>query len=214
MHGNGTVGCVAMAGLAIRTSVDGIDKMIASLQGLNRTLRNRVSRRIVMAASKEVSKAAKSLAPRGTGTLQRSQGVVIRTYGGVNHRRFVGVIGARSGYLKGRGFKLAQRETDRGKRNMGAALYQHLVIGGTRPHFLTKGSKKMRARKTLRGKFGQLLIGVRTLLSNIGTRKMHPGARPNPFLQRALQASKSQAFEAAKREFIAGLTGFRQGQAG
>ena len=200
-----------MAGLAIRTSVDGVDHLVQQLQGLNRTLRNRVSRRIAVAASKAVATAAKSFAPRGTGTLQRSQGVVIRTYGGVNHRRFVGVIGARSGYLKGRGFKLAQRETDRGKRNIGAAVYQHLVIGGTRPHFLNKGARLIRKSKVSTGRVIRVGEALRMSTGVIGKRKMHPGARPNPFLQRALQASKSQAFDAAKREFANGLSETKRG---
>lgn len=195
------------SGLAIRTSISGIDNIIKSMQNLNRTLRNRVSRRVVMAASKVIATTAKSFAPRGTGALQRSMGVVIRTYGGVNHRRFVGVIGARSGFLKGRGFKLARRQTDKGMRNMGPALYQHLVIGGTKPHYIAKGAQAMRVRKTQKGRLEQANIGLRTLMVTAADRRMHPGARPNPFLQRALSASKGQAFKAATREFVGGLTG-------
>ena len=62
-------------------------------------------------------------------------------------------------------------ETIDGRRHV-PALYLHLVMGGTKPHAITS-------------KPYVPLLGLR--VSN------HPGTKPNPFLQRAFEATKAEA---------------------
>jgi HK97 gp10 family phage protein len=67
--------------------------------------------------------------------------------------------------------------------------YFHLVIYGTAAHAISRGARM--ARKITRMVKGKLKTYSQRAKNQAG--KMHPGAKPNPFLERALQSSKSAA---------------------
>lgn len=99
-----------------------------------------------------VNKASKATAPVRTGSLKRSLGVKVKAY---PSGVIIGVVEPRKGNPK----KPPKRGTN--VKNIDPRFYAHLVEFGTKPHSVQKGA---------------------SVRKKIGTGKMHPGARPKPFL--------------------------------
>lgn len=88
-------------------------------------------------------------------------------------------IDRKSGKVIGR-VRPKATKTEKGKGHSKAAAYLHLVIRGTKPH----------------GIGGPVVIG-----GQIVSRVQHPGARPNPFMDRAAQAAFTPSVAAFTRKF-------------
>jgi hypothetical protein len=69
--------------------------------------------------------------------------------------------------------------------------YLHMIVYGTAAHAISRGARM--ARKITRMVKGKLKTYKQKEKSQAG--KMHPGSKPNPFLERALQSSKSAALQ-------------------
>ncbi len=158
--------------LAIKGKLDGLAELTAKLSGARRTIRNKVLRKAVNAATQEGLNGVKGSyklsagkAKRGhkkyvrSGQLKRSLGRKTKTYdSGV----VVGVIGPRKGYaIVWNGQKIDP------------VKYAHLVNADTRAHSLAKGA---RLRK------GQQPPGPG-----------HPGTKGIQFMQLGWAAAKTRA---------------------
>lgn len=142
-------------------------------------IQKRVLRAAIAAAASPVNKAAKGFAPVETRALKRSIGIKVKTY---KSGAIVAVVGVR------RGDKY--QSFDKQGRLRIPAFYQHLVHGGTKPHPLNKG---VTLRDIARGKARKVT-------------RMHPGAKANPFLEKAWNASKAQSMAAVERVAAAKTT--------
>lgn len=134
----------------------------------------------VKAGAKLIQGAAKARAPKrkGSGALRQSLG--IKSVKGSKGRTLsFAVIGPRKKVAK-------MVPVGRGGRKVRAvpAYYAHLVEGGTKPHRLSKGAKVARRGKAASGQDAGAL---------------HPGAKPQPFLGPAFDATKDRAKEEAQR---------------
>lgn len=142
-------------------------------------LQKKVLRSAIAAGASPVSKAAKGFAPVETGALKRSIGIKTKTY---SSGTVIAVIGVR------RGVKF--QSVDRHGRKRIPMFYQHLVHGGTQQHPLDVGV-------TMR----DLAKGKKRLIT-----RMHPGAKANPFLTKAWNASKTKSVAAINRVVAAKTT--------
>ena len=79
--------------------------------------------------------------------------------------------------------------------------YLHLVIYGTASHAISRGARM--ARKLTRMVKGKLKTYKQKEKSQAG--KMHPGAKPNPFLERALNSSREAALRIVRDGMSANL---------
>ena len=125
-----------MANAAIRTSVKGVPEAQAALAKFDKRIRTKVLRQAVTKATKLVTKAARRLAPRDTGSLQKAIGERVRTYR--DSGMVVGIAGARSKLrfrvIEARRRKQAKR-VKRGEPTDGTrrpVRYLHLVVRGTK----------------------------------------------------------------------------------
>ena len=151
------------------------------LLALGRTLRNRILRKAVRAGAKPVRQAAKRLAPKLTGATAASLTVRIST-----HKR-TGTVYAVVGPQRRYQFKR------KGKvRSVGTPTkIAHLILFGTRPHSLKSGDSLGRTRVSKR-------TGKAVITPFRQTGRRHPGAKANPFLQRAWAEEMGPALAAMK----------------
>jgi hypothetical protein len=128
---------------------------------LNELQTRSASLKAVRAGIKIVQSAAKSAAPKRGGDLRRAQGIKA-VKGKKGKTTSFAVQGAKTAYVR-----------FRKGRKIKPSKYDHLVIGGAKAHF-------MPYRK-----------GFGVLKSQAGVKKMHPGARANPYRARAYAGVKS-----------------------
>lgn len=142
------------------------DKALAKkLSMLSASHQRKISRPAIRAASAEVRKAAKRLAPRGdTGLLRKSIKNVVRTTHGIVYA----VIGPAVGF----------KQVVNGK-NVDPANYGQLVEYGTQAHTISPKGRK--------GTVGTLRIGQKHLAGEV----QHPGAKAKPFLRPAFDQTPS-----------------------
>lgn len=117
----------------IRGRIEGLEQTIQRLDGLKKSVRNRILKKATRQAARVVLKAAKAKCPAETGWLKKSLGIKV----GVSRRkgRVYGLIGPRTTEVKDK--KTGQRKlTSFGKRIMASgtkrrpAHYAHLVEFG------------------------------------------------------------------------------------
>lgn len=130
---------------------------------------------------KIINRAAKAFAPRKLKHLYRAQGTKAKKGNKTKTGAFA-VQGAKTKYKK---LVKAGRRSQTGMRRIIPAKYDHLVIGGTRPHSIRKGT---RLERTVKRKGKEKLL--RAIGQGVG--KPHPGGRPNPYRQRAYNSVKRQ----------------------
>lgn len=122
---------------AIKARLEGVETALAALGEVARTVRNKVLRKAVNAASRLVLDAARALVPKDTGMLRKSLGVRIQTYRGSG--KVVAVIGPRTGYTRTRS---GTQQTALGRKiketGRNPSKYAHLVEYG---HALVRGGK-------------------------------------------------------------------------
>lgn len=135
---------------------------------------------------KLINKAAKAFAPKKLKHLYRAQGT--KTVKGKKGKTVsFAVQGSKSKYVK---FARAGRRATVSNRRIRPALYDHLVIGGTRPHSIRKGSRlAQKRRKKFTAEIGQ------------GVGKPHPGAKPNKYRERAYNSVKAEVGEVILAEY-------------
>lgn len=141
--------------------VTGDKEITAHLEALDKSFARRIIRKGVRKGIQIGAKMAKPYAPKKSGTLRKSIGSKVSKAKGGT--RVAGVVGARYGFEK---------------NGQDPTKYQHLVNRGTKPHSIAPKTKKVMAFRA----------GGRTLFSQTST---HPGTRPNAFLTRAYNASRS-----------------------
>jgi hypothetical protein len=73
------------------------------------------------------------------------------------------------------------------------AFYDHVVMGGTAPHSVSKGQRLEQKQKV--NKKGRLY--GKAIAQTDQTGRQHPGARANPYRKRAWESAKSEAGKAA-----------------
>ena len=80
----------------IKGTVDGLQSILKSIDGLNKSLKNKLLRRALGEAGKLILKVAKTRAPRETGILKKSLGRKVKIYRqtGVG----VAIVGPRTGF--------------------------------------------------------------------------------------------------------------------
>lgn len=202
------------------------------LQELTDSLQDKVIRAAITKACKEVVRAAKAMVPVEYGHLKKSIGYVVRKYkrstqfgsnsGGFRARgTILGVIGARK-EVKGT-LGTRQRGKNKGKAVIRwPAKYAHLVEHGTSPHSLTTGvdMRLIRRGKTVwneaarrqglkdvsEQRRGRVLARDYLLRRDRDAgKRVHPGARPKPFLGPAFRASKQNVLSVFRQEIAAGI---------
>lgn len=150
-------------GYAIKGKLDGLEQTLRKLRGLKQAMQNRIMRKAVTAASREVQGEAKARAPVGeTKLLRRSMGTVVKTYRGKNV--VVAIVGPRTGF---------QRDRKGGKRQ--TALGAKFKATGHNPskiaHLVERGHK-------IRRKKGGPILGV---------------VRAHEFMRPAFERTKARA---------------------
>jgi HK97 gp10 family phage protein len=156
----------------------GGDKIFSRLSGMGKAA-NKIVKKAMGEAGKIILKEAKGGIPRESGLLKKSMGRKVKVYRGSG--AVVAIVGPRTGFVqivdvKGLGGIRHSVLRDPTK-------YAHLVEGGTKPHSLQK-----------RGGGGQRR-GPQT----------HPGARPHPFLGRAIKYNEGRIVDAVSETITAGL---------
>jgi hypothetical protein len=139
----------------------------------------------VKAGIRILQTAAKTAAPRRarSGALRRAQGVKARK-GWAGSTTSYAVQGARV-----RVVNFVRLKKYRKPVKVVPANYDHLVLGGTRPHRLGKGERLRRPktkRRKRRNRKTPLLMTFQT------TGGKHPGTKPNPYRKRAWERVKRQ----------------------
>lgn len=162
----------------LKMHVEGAEGLIPLLKDFEQNVRERIARKALDAAAKPIVAAAKAKVPRRFGALKASLGVVHRKYSPV----VVAIIGAKRGFMaSSRGKKLASKG-----KYAEPAFYAHLVEFGTKPHALGEGSIRVRrSTRTVNGRRQVIELGPGPQHG-----RMHPGARPKPFLRPAWDANK------------------------
>lgn len=127
------------------------------------------------AAGKILKVAARSAAPKRSGATKRAQAV----------KAAKGKKGTTTSYaVQGVKKKFSMQYTPKGRtksERVVPAFIDHLIQLGTKPHALKKGASLGR-----KGKGAAAQVG-----------KKHPGARPNPYRERAWESVKGEAGAAA-----------------
>ena len=147
------------AGIGI--TLHGADEAIRKLRDLEYNGVRRAVTKAVRAGINEVLKLAKNMAPNDTGALRRQ----LRSSVGRDRKSLMIRGRIRCKRTKSEWRKRGQK----GNRNAGK--YLHLVVAGTRPHSIPKITDEDRVRLI----FGNIVV----------SRVDHPGAKPQPFLEKA-----------------------------
>ena len=174
--------------------IEGVSRAVANLDTLEYNARRRVVSAAVRAANAVVVRAARVNAPKRSGALSAS----IR--GSLKLDRSTGsLIGT-----------VAFKSTKAQKRKGRDAFYAHMVIGGTKLHQIPKAHAVARMRKEKYGGGADMRYaanrGTRTrryaaFEGHVFSRVQHPGIKPNPFMERAAEASFSAAVAAFTAKF-------------
>lgn len=164
--------------VGFKAKLEGVEKAIHSLDGLGRTLRNKILRKAVNASARIMLKAARSLAPRGTGLLKKSLGVRIKTY--QKSGAVVAIIGPRTGFKK----------TRQGKTL--TAFGKKMKASGQNPtkyvHLIEFGRAEVRVKKKKVLSDGSTIYG--TVVKSVP---------PRPFLRKAFEQTKNAVVETMKQ---------------
>lgn len=156
-------------GVRVEIDISGIGIALDELQTRTATYK------AAAAGVKLMNRGAKALAPKRTGALRMAQGTKAKK-GRKGKTVSFAVQGAKTKY----------KRMVKGKRII-PAYYDHLVIGGVKPHGIRKRS---RLGRWVRGKWrpprGQ------------GIGKPHPGARANPYRHRAYTGLHGEIEEVMK----------------
>lgn len=165
-----------MIRVSVKTDVSGIAAVITAAKTRGITLAG------AKAAGKLLKTAARATAPKrpGSGALKQAQGVKAAKGTKSGTTASYAVQGARK--------KVVRMVKVRGKRKPVKAVpafYDHLVQLGTKPHALGKGESLGRSGKR------------KTVAKTAQATGKHPGAKPNPYRERAWAVVKGAAGAAA-----------------
>lgn len=145
---------------------------------IKETQKRSISLKACRAGAKIVNAAVKPRAPKRLGHLRRAQGVkAVRGKRGKTGS--FAVQGVKTKYKK---MVKAGRRSATAMRRVVPAFYDHLIIGGVKPHSIRKGAKLARKGKSA---VGDVNLGR-------GTGKPHPGHSANPYRLRAYEGVRSQ----------------------
>lgn len=186
----------------VKVELLGANQVRSLLTGWKPSTQRRMIRPAVTKGARIISRATKREAPKESGLLKKSIGTKVKTYkSGV----VVGIIGPRKGFRRP---VIVSRATKKGERKGTAgvrvvyrdpAKYAHLVHGGTQAHGLGAGSQVRRKTR----EFARSGKYVRTAAYDALGRQFghrHPGARANPFIQRAFDSTISAVQATMLRE--------------
>lgn len=161
-------------GISVKVDTSAIPGFIDEMKKRN------VALRAVRKGIKIVLPIARSMAPKKLGHLKRAQSVKA-VKGKKTKTGAYALQGARTKYVK---IVPAGSRSKSGTRRVVPAFYDHLVIGGARPHVIRKGSQLGRTQDTYK-------IRQRATIGQ-GTGKPHPGTKPNPYRMRAWRSVEEQ----------------------
>lgn len=186
-------------GWTITGTIDGLQEAKAALRGFTASARRSVLRKAITKSTRPLLFAVKKYARaiRDTGALAKSIARKIVTY--KRSGALVAIIGPKSGETQ---MLVRSRSYSRKPQKVNPVFYAHLVHGGTSPHSLAKGGKLPRASRNKRGQ-----VRVTQMLKQ-ETGRRHPGAKANPFIERAFNLTRGEVaeiFTATVREEIAKL---------
>jgi len=183
---------VGTYGDAVTFTIDPpIDDLARALAKFPHDVMRKAMRASLRAASKPVLGAAKQRAPMETGALRKALGVGVRA-------QVRGEVPQGIATMRARRARIPDHATEfGGKRKRVPANYIWLVALGTRPHSLKKGGRLQRYRRI---PLQRIIQGeARTLhgqeRSGVGRGGRHPGAAPNPFMQKALYGQSGAAVD-------------------
>lgn len=157
-------------GILVQVDTSPIPAILSEMESRTITLK------AVRAGVKKIVPVARSMAPKRLGHLKRAQGYKAAK-GKKKKTVSYGVQGVKTKYHK---LVKAGRRASASQRRVVPAFYDHLVLGGVRPHSIRKGSQLGRA-DARPGTQKAATIGQ-------GTGKPHPGHKANPYRRRAYQA--------------------------
>ena len=165
-----------MIRVKVATDTSGIKAVVTAAKARGITLAG------AKAAGKLLKNAARSTAPKrpGSGALKQAQGVKAAKGTKPGTTASYAVQGARK--------KVVKMVRVRGRKKPVKAVpafYDHLVQLGTKPHALGKGESLGRSGKR------------KTVAKTAQASGKHPGAKPNPYRERAWQVVKGAAATAA-----------------
>ena len=178
--------------------IEGASRAIANLKNLEYNARRRAVSAGVRAANAVVVKAARAAAPRRTGALAAS----IR--GSLKLDKATGTL---VGTVH---FRSTKAQKKKGKD----AFYAHMVIGGTKPHEIPSRYQKGRMRKAKYGggkdmryaaNRGAMKRCYAVFGGRVFSRVSHPGAKPNPLMERVASSAFTPAVAAFETKFSAAM---------
>lgn len=155
-----------------------VKKLEYSFLALGEREAKKILRKQAKLAMRPMLSTARRLAPKRSGLLRKSLGILVKAY----HRAIWAGMGPRHGFRA----IITDRET--GQQELADPVkYAHLVEFGTRPHSITRGARLSRpsARPGTRAAEG-VAIG----------RVTHPGSPPRAFMRKAWEAHRSSAAQA------------------
>lgn len=160
----------------MRVTIGGVDSADRLLAEFTGPALVKREKAALRAAGAPLRTAIRAAAPSGpTGNLKRA--IRVATLRGTPPAM---IVGARRG-----GFR---RTTETSRKPKPSAPHAHLVTGGTRPHLIAPRGKALR--------IGRFIIGEPV---------RHPGAKANPFVDRAGSAALPSAVSAYERKLLEGL---------
>lgn len=171
---------VTQAKVSVGKAARSIDELNHLLQFIPNKMKTRELRTIVRAGGTQIVKAARKIVPIGTGRRVDADGNIVE-YTQLKDTLAQKVTGRSS---KGTAVSI------QGSRS-GQAPQAHLVHEGTRPHIIRAG-----VRTSPRGQTRP--TGKRALSNRrrfFGSAVNHPGAKPFPYLEKALQRSRGIALK-------------------
>lgn len=155
-------------GVLVEVNTSAITASLKDLQERSVTLK------AVRAGIKIVQSAARGTVPKRLKHLYRAQGTKA-IKGRKGKTGSIALQGAKTKYVK---VVATGKRAKTATKRVVPAFYDHLVIGGVKPHYVKRGlsTKTAEGRKALSGATG----------------KKHPGHRGNPYRERAYNAVKPQ----------------------
>lgn len=177
-----------MIGLRFRTK--GVPELVKALQAIDKKVAKKALKQAVKEAAKPILKDARSNVAVDTRTLKKALGIKVKVYKGGSG--IVGLVGVRKD-KKGKPIKHKKKVgTNRKGEDVfrDPVYYAHLVEFGTRRHTIAKNDRL--ARKDRKQK-------------QVQTGRLHPGAKPQPFLRPALDGNRRQVKDTMIRVLKAAL---------
>lgn len=194
---------------SVKVEIFGEKELRRFLTGWTPAKQRKFLRPAVTKGTRVIAKAVKREAPAETGLLKKSIGSKVVTY---KSGTVVGIAGPRKGFKRP---VVVSRAAGKGEQKGSAGVrvvyrnptkYAHLVHGGTQAHALGSGSTLRRKTRETARKGRYVRTAEFTASPGNQRGRMHPGSKPNPFIQRgftsALPAARAVMLSEIKAQIL------------